>query len=430
AVRSLGGPVGHDGPDERRQPRARRLRDAGRLRRRRGDVALRDALLRCAGDGGRRSRRRERAARAAALRAVVSRGRARPGRRVDRRPVRRVGAARVPLRSHAADGAGARAPARHGGDRRARRARLSPVRDRRRLRAVRGAAPGHRAHAHRRAAARGGRQPAHGRLGRRERAAPVHARLLARRRGVGARRRTGDRGARHGAGLRDAVSRAVPDRRRDRRAGQRAGHLRRFARARHRRHRRQVPVPGRRRLPDLRADDGAAVVAPAGPDGTGGALRSMASRRGLSGARWHPLEALPWLFALAVPFLFPGYAGLGVQVLIAVLFVLSLDLVLGYAGIVTLGHAAFFGVGAYTVGLLSVRAGWNEPISGLVFAALAAAALGWAVGRLILRFHGLAVLMLTLAAALLLQEAGNSAAAITGGHDGLTGITIAPILGR
>lgn len=156
----------------------------------------------------------------------------------------------------------------------------------------------------------------------------------------------------------------------------------------------------------------------------------MASRRGLSGARWHPLEALPWLFALAVPFLFPGYAGLGVQVLIAVLFVLSLDLVLGYAGIVTLGHAAFFGVGAYTVGLLSVRAGWNEPISGLVFAALAAAALGWAVGRLILRFHGLAVLMLTLAAALLLQEAGNSAAAITGGHDGLTGITIAPILGR
>jgi branched-chain amino acid transport system permease protein len=147
-------------------------------------------------------------------------------------------------------------------------------------------------------------------------------------------------------------------------------------------------------------------------------------------ARWRPVEALPWLFALAVPFLFPGYVGLGVQVLVAVLFVLSLDLVLGYAGIVTLGHAAFFGVGAYTVGLLSVRAGWTEPISGLVFAALAAAAVGWLTGRLILRFHGLTVLMLTLAASMLLQEAGNSAAAITGGHDGLTGIAIAPILGR
>ncbi len=146
-------------------------------------------------------------------------------------------------------------------------------------------------------------------------------------------------------------------------------------------------------------------------------------------ARWRAVEALPWLFALAVPFLFPGYVGLGVQVLVAVLFVLSLDLVLGYAGIVTLGHAAFFGIGAYTVGLLSVRAGWTEPISGLVLAALVAAAFGWLTGRLILRFHGLAVLMLTLAASMLLQEAGNSAAAVTGGHDGLAGIAVAPILG-
>ncbi|HEY0877462.1 MAG TPA: branched-chain amino acid ABC transporter permease, partial [Zeimonas sp.] len=126
----------------------------------------------------------------------------------------------------------------------------------------------------------------------------------------------------------------------------------------------------------------------------------------------------------------PGYVGLGVQVLVAVLFVLSLDLVLGYAGIVTLGHAAFFGIGAYTVGLLSVRAGWTEPISGLVLAAIVAAAFGWLTGRLILRFHGLTVLMLTLAASMLLQEAGNSAATLTGGHDGLTGIAIAPILGR
>ncbi|MGH8707171.1 MAG: branched-chain amino acid ABC transporter permease, partial [Burkholderiales bacterium] len=63
-------------------------------------------------------------------------------------------------------------------------------------------------------------------------------------------------------------------------------------------------------------------------------------------------EALPWLAGLAVFFLFPNYLAFGTEVLITILFALSLDLVLGYAGIVTLGHAAFFGAGAYTVGML------------------------------------------------------------------------------
>lgn len=164
--------------------------------------------------------------------------------------------------------------------------------------------------------------------------------------------------------------------------------------------------------------------------GEGGAFKPAGQGGALNAARRHGAEALPWLFALFALYAFPGYLGLGVQILIAVLFVLSLDLVLGYAGIVTLGHAAFFGIGAYTVGLLSVRVGWTEPISGLVLAGLAGAIAGWITGRLVLRFHGLAVLMLTLAVAMLLQEAGNSAAAITGGHDGLTGIAIAPLLGR
>lgn len=144
--------------------------------------------------------------------------------------------------------------------------------------------------------------------------------------------------------------------------------------------------------------------------------------------RWW--EALPWLAAAVVFFLLPGYLSFATQVAITALFVLSLDLVVGYAGVVTLGHAAFFGIGAYTVGLLSVRLGWHEPLSGLAAAGLTAAAAGAASGWFLLRYHGLAVIMLTLATAMLLHEAANAFPGISGGHDGLTGITIAPLLGR
>src|SRR3984893_5347159 len=88
---------------------------------------------------------------------------------------------------------------------------------------------------------------------------------------------------------------------------------------------------------------------------------------------WHWPEALPWLIAIAAYFVFPDRMTFGSQVLIMVLFALSLDLILGYAGIITLGHAAFFGIGAYTVGLLASRLSWSEPISGLVAAAVVAA---------------------------------------------------------
>src|SRR5437879_13534015 len=81
--------------------------------------------------------------------------------------------------------------------------------------------------------------------------------------------------------------------------------------------------------------------------------------------RYHPLEALPWLAAVASYFIFPDYLALGAQILATILFALSADLVLGYAGIVTLGHAAFFGIGAYTAGILAAH-GWGEPITGLV----------------------------------------------------------------
>jgi branched-chain amino acid transport system permease protein len=144
---------------------------------------------------------------------------------------------------------------------------------------------------------------------------------------------------------------------------------------------------------------------------------------------WRWAEALPWLIALAAYFIFPDRMTFGTQVLVMVLFALSLDLILGYAGIVTLGQAAFFGLGAYTVGLLSARAGYGEPISGLFAAAAVAAAAGFLTGLVLLRYRGLTLLVLTLSTTILLQEVGNLFKDITGGYDGIPGITIWPLLG-
>jgi ABC-type branched-subunit amino acid transport system permease subunit len=146
--------------------------------------------------------------------------------------------------------------------------------------------------------------------------------------------------------------------------------------------------------------------------------------------RHHPRvwEALPWIAALACYFLFPTYLTFGTEVLVVVLFALSLDLALGYAGIITLGHAAFFGVGAYVVGMLSVHAGWTEPISGLVFAAAIAGFLGLLSGWVLLRTSGLTLLMLTLCFAVLLEELSNQFGEYTGGFDGKN-LTFDPILG-
>jgi len=142
--------------------------------------------------------------------------------------------------------------------------------------------------------------------------------------------------------------------------------------------------------------------------------------------RWR--EAAFWLLPVAAFFLFPGYRVLGSQVLIVALFALSLDLILGFAGIVSLGHAAFFGLGAYTAGLLAVH-GWNEPLSGLVAAAAVGALGGFAVSWLVVRGEDLARLMVTLGVGLLLYEAANRAAPITGGVDGLSGIAMGKLLG-
>ena len=144
--------------------------------------------------------------------------------------------------------------------------------------------------------------------------------------------------------------------------------------------------------------------------------------------RWKAGEIVFWVAIAAVYFVFPKSLVLASQILIAGLFAMSLDLILGYAGIVTLGHAAFFGVGAYAAGLLG-RYGWTEPVSGLFVAALAAALVGWLSSVLVLRGTDLARLMTTLGIAALLYELANRASPITGGVDGLQGIEIAKVLG-
>ncbi|MGA8052190.1 MAG: branched-chain amino acid ABC transporter permease [Burkholderiales bacterium] len=168
----------------------------------------------------------------------------------------------------------------------------------------------------------------------------------------------------------------------------------------------------------------------AGNDSAGPASRSAAAEFLLRRHRWRAAEALPWLIAIGAFFAFPDYLALGTQILIMILFALSLDLILGYAGIVTLGQAAFFGTGAYAAGLLSARFGWGEPLSGIAVAGLCAAAVGFASGWILLRYRGLTLLMLTLATSIMLYELGNTRSDLTGGFDGLTGITIKPLFGR
>lgn len=154
------------------------------------------------------------------------------------------------------------------------------------------------------------------------------------------------------------------------------------------------------------------------------AVRLLARRHRL---RWW--EPFPWILALAFYFAYPNYLGFGTDLLIWILFALSLDLALGYAGIITLGHAAFFGTGAYTVGLLAYHGIWNEPISSLVLAAIAAAVVGLGSGLVLLRTKGLTLLMLTLCFMALLEEGANMAHEITGGFDGLPSLPIQPVLG-
>jgi branched-chain amino acid transport system permease protein len=147
-----------------------------------------------------------------------------------------------------------------------------------------------------------------------------------------------------------------------------------------------------------------------------------------SQARWRAAEIAFWLATLLPFVLFPNYLSLASQIAITALFALSIDLVLGYAGIVTLGHAAFFGLGAYGAGLFS-KFVWGEPLTGLAVGAALAAAAGYLSSLVVVRFRHLAIIMITLGFGLLLHEVANKAHWLTGGADGFQGMRMWPILG-
>lgn len=125
---------------------------------------------------------------------------------------------------------------------------------------------------------------------------------------------------------------------------------------------------------------------------------------------------------------FPYDLGFLTRVLVMMILVLSLDLILGYAGIPSLGQAAMYGTGAYAAGLLAIHV-TQEPIFGLFAGGAAAALVAWGSGLLVLRTHGLTLLMLSIAVAMVLQDIAMKARAVTGGADGLTGIVMGPVLG-
>src|SRR6185295_4362645 len=248
--------------------------------------------------------------------------------------------------------------------------------------------------------ARRGRQPAHGARARHQRRQRVRRHLRARQRTGGARRRARHRHRRPRSVVCARLSRLRADRGRGRRPWLDRRHLRGRHAARHQRHGRQILFPGDRLVPDLPRHDQPADVA-AGrhlrqADMTVASPTAIEPRAYLeSQIRWRTIEYLFW-FATLLPFvLTPNYLSLASQIAITALFALSLDLILGYAGIVSLGHAAFFGIGAYTAGLIS-KWGWGEPLTGLLISGIAAGLLGYLMSFVIARFRHLALIMITL----------------------------------
>jgi branched-chain amino acid transport system permease protein len=140
---------------------------------------------------------------------------------------------------------------------------------------------------------------------------------------------------------------------------------------------------------------------------------------------WEPVL---WLALFASPLVFPAQAPIINETAIWALFAVSLDLVLGYAGIVSLGQAAFFGFGAYVAALFAKHVS-PDPHLGLLVTVAACALLGLLASFTILRGTDLTRLMVTLGLALILLELANKLDWLTGGTDGIQGLTIAPVLG-
>src|SRR5690606_25884772 len=289
------------------------------------------------------------------------------------------------------------------------------------------------AHALRLAAARGGRRSAgRGRAG--HPGEPGVPRDLRRRLGPrGAGRCARRRGAGNGSDVPVEVHGLLPDRRRGRRHQLDHRAAARGAAAGDRRRVRQVLRAEARCLRRLPADDRAAAVPTAGVVREGaramtpaaGAAEAMLARS----ARVRGWEIAVWAAIAVGVVALPRHALLVNEIAILALFALSLDLVLGYAGLVSLGHAAFFGLGAYAAALFAKHVD-PDPLAGLALATVLAAVLGAACSSMIVRGTDLTRLMVTMGVALVLYELANRFDGLTGGADGLQGVVMGPLLGR
>ncbi len=141
---------------------------------------------------------------------------------------------------------------------------------------------------------------------------------------------------------------------------------------------------------------------------------------------WAP-DLLILIAAIAAYILLPTDLAFLTRLVITIIFVLSIDLILGYAGIATLGQVAMYGTGAYAAAIL-VDNGIADPLTGLAAGAVAGAAIAFLSGLLLMRTHGLTLLMLSIAVAFILREIANKADDWTGGADGMS-IWMDPILG-
>ena len=146
-------------------------------------------------------------------------------------------------------------------------------------------------------------------------------------------------------------------------------------------------------------------------------------------SRIKPWEPVLWIAAFAAPVLFPSYSLIINEVAIVALFAVSLDLILGYTGIVSLGHAAFFGMGGYAAALFAKHF-MPDPLVGLGVGILFGTALGAVASFTILRGSDLTRLMVTMGVSLIMLEAANKLDWLTGGADGLQGVIMGPVLGR
>jgi branched-chain amino acid transport system permease protein len=149
----------------------------------------------------------------------------------------------------------------------------------------------------------------------------------------------------------------------------------------------------------------------------------------LAPARWRPWEIGAWVVLWSLPVVLASHAALINEIAIFALFALSLDLILGYAGIVSLGHAAFFGIGAYGAGLFAKHV-MPDPLVGLAVAMAGSALLGLLTSPMIVRGTDLTRLMVTMGVALVLYELANKFDTLTGGADGLQGVVMGKLLGQ